>query len=344
MNELYHAKRSHKYVAKVKGAGKGGRPLYFYSMAAYRSFMNGLKEKTGRASQERTRKYESLAENSGASYRLNRSLNRQAKSDMTKSSNLNRFHSTRAATATEKVDTHTSGMKAVMKMTNNRKNSNGMMNGKEAGEYARQHLKATSAARAKKAHSEGKDAAATKYKASNAWKEATSERANNAYNKTILAQKRAHQARQEYEKTLPGKLEKASRKMDALPKQWKRNAAVGVESIKRTLAGNKEDKYNSWKLNKAAENAKDVRAAKAYRDRAAKFRTRYGGSATGAIDNAVSSVKRVFKKKGSTPTSTIRSPSSKAVQTANGVVYKHGNRKIRVTAGNGKGVKKRKRK
>lgn len=55
MNELYHAKRSHKYVAKIKGAGKGGRPLYFYTAAAYRSYLNGLKDKTGLVAKLKTK-------------------------------------------------------------------------------------------------------------------------------------------------------------------------------------------------------------------------------------------------------------------------------------------------
>ncbi len=33
--------RSHKYVAKVKGAGKNGKTLYFYTQEAYQGFLKG---------------------------------------------------------------------------------------------------------------------------------------------------------------------------------------------------------------------------------------------------------------------------------------------------------------
>lgn len=326
MSELYHAKRSHKYVAKVKGAGSGGRPLYFYSEAAYRSYLNGLKEKTGKAIQEKTRKYEALAEQHAASYRLNRDLNRQARSEMERSSNLNRFHSNRANAANDALETHTRGMKAVTKMANSRSNGNTSMNGREAGEFARQHVKATEAARTKNVHSEAKNAAATKYKASNAWKEATQERAGNEYNKTILAQRRAHQARQEYEKTLPGKLEKTSREMSALPNQWKRNAAIGVEATKRTIAGNKLDKYNAWKLNKTADKTSNKKLADAYRSKAAKLKTRYDGSITGIKDNAVSAVRQFFKKgkNSSVRVSSLSKPDKKTMQRYNRLLMSGG--------------------
>lgn len=326
MSELYHAKRSHKYVAKVKGAGKGGRPLYFYSMAAYRSFMNGIKEKTGAATQERLRKYEQLAERNGSAYKANRDLNAKAQAEMKKSSALNSFHAARAATAKESVETHTQGMKAVTRMTNNRTNGKGSMNGREAGEFARQHMKATEAARTKKVHSEAKNAAATKYKASNAWKEATQERAGNEYNKTILAQRRAHQARQEYEKTLPGKLEKTSREMSALPNQWKHNAAIGVEATERTIAGNKLDKYNAWKLNKTADKTSNKKLADAYRSKAAKLRTRYDGSITGIKDNAASAVRQFFKKgkNSSVRVSSLSKPDKKTMQRYNRLLMSGG--------------------
>lgn len=321
-NELYHAKRSHKYVAKVKGAGKGGKPLYFYSMAAYRSFMNGIKEKTGAASQERLRKYEQLAEQHGSAYNVNRDLNAKAQAEMKKSSALIKFHSAREATAKESVETHTQGMKAVMRMTNNRTNGKGTMNGREAGEFARQHIKASTAARSKEAHSQARSDAVAKYKSSSAWKEVTETRANNEYNKTILAQRRAHQERQKYEKTLPGKLEKASREMDALPGKWKHNASVGIEATKRTIFGDKMDKYNAWKLNKMADKATDPNAKNAYRSKAAKLKTRYDGSATGIKDKASSAIRRFFKKgkNGNVKVSTLSKPDKKTLQRYNSLL------------------------
>lgn len=48
MNENYLCHRSHKYVAKIKGAGKGGKPLYFYTQAAYQAFIKG-KDKASEA-------------------------------------------------------------------------------------------------------------------------------------------------------------------------------------------------------------------------------------------------------------------------------------------------------
>lgn len=48
MSENYLCHRSHKYVAKIKGAGKGGKPLYFYTQAAYQAFIKG-KDKASEA-------------------------------------------------------------------------------------------------------------------------------------------------------------------------------------------------------------------------------------------------------------------------------------------------------
>lgn len=42
----YLAHRSHKYVAKIKGAGAGGKTLYFYTQEAYQAY---LKSKTRKA-------------------------------------------------------------------------------------------------------------------------------------------------------------------------------------------------------------------------------------------------------------------------------------------------------
>ena len=330
MSELYHAKRSHKYVAKVKGAGKGGRPLYFYTMTAYRSFMNGVKEKTGLAAKEERDKYRKLAEQNAATYDVNRSLNSKAQAEMKKSSALNKFHTTREATAKEAVETHTQGMKAVMKMTNSRTNGKGTMNGREAGEFARQHIKATTASRAEKAHSQGRDEAIARYKASSAWKDATKERADNAYNKTILAQRRAHQAQQAYEKTLPGRLEKKARDISSLPSKWGHNAKVGLESARRTVVGDKRDKYAAWKLNKTAQNTTDKQLANAYSDKAAKLKTRYDGSLTGIGDRIATSIRHVFKK-SATSNRSVKSlgvPSEASMGLTRSVVARSGGTKV----------------
>lgn len=46
MAENYLCHRSHKYVAKIKGAGAGGKTLYFYTQEAYQAY---LKSKTRKA-------------------------------------------------------------------------------------------------------------------------------------------------------------------------------------------------------------------------------------------------------------------------------------------------------
>jgi hypothetical protein len=114
--------------------------------------------------------------------------------------------------------------------------------------------------------------------------------------------------------------------MSALPNQWKHNAAIGVEATKRTIAGNKLDKYNAWKLNKTADKTSNKKLADAYRSKAAKLRTRYDGSITGIKDNAASAVRQFFKKgkNSSVRVSSLSKPDKKTMQRYNRLLMSGG--------------------